>query len=183
VELAISSVVLLLLLGGVLDFGRVFYFQVTLHNAAREGARHGAWYDAANRYTPYLDDADIISAVNSALAPAGLQSSQTSSAGCPSSLDGNPLHNPPYGAGYYPTALNKPVIYTCYFPPCASECLVPPAPVGNLAGAPQDNSWRQGDLNVIVLQSYGLASGFMQNVLGNGIRVASYSHMTIQGRP
>lgn len=183
VELAISSIVLLLLIGGVLDLGRVFYFQVVLHNAAREGARHGAWYDTSTRRNPYLDDQDILSATNSALQPLGIQSSQTTSAGCPNSGDGNNSHNPPYAASYYPTSLNQPLVYICYFRPCPGECDEPPNPVGSVSSAPNDNSWRLGDVNVIVLDSYGLASGFMQNVLGNGLQVAGYAHITIQGKP
>lgn len=39
VEFAIILPVLFLVLGGVVDFGRYFFFQIQLANAAREGAR------------------------------------------------------------------------------------------------------------------------------------------------
>ena len=39
VEFAIILPVLLLVLGGIVDFGRYFFFQIQLTNAAREGAR------------------------------------------------------------------------------------------------------------------------------------------------
>lgn len=39
VELAIVLPVLLLLIGGIVDFGRFFFLQIQLTNAAREGAR------------------------------------------------------------------------------------------------------------------------------------------------
>ena len=39
VEMAIILPLLLLLIGGIVDFGRFFFFQVTFANAAREGAR------------------------------------------------------------------------------------------------------------------------------------------------
>src|SRR5712692_6069274 len=49
VEFAISSIVLLLLMMGLLDLSRAFYYAVNLQGAAREGARHGAWFDTATR--------------------------------------------------------------------------------------------------------------------------------------
>jgi Flp pilus assembly protein TadG len=72
VEFAISSIVLLLLMMGLLDLSRAFYYAVNLQGAAREGARHGAWFNTATRSNNYLDDADIMSAVNSSLAGSGL---------------------------------------------------------------------------------------------------------------
>src|SRR5438093_9790830 len=47
VEFAISSMVLLLLAMGLIDLSRAFYFSVSLQGAAREGARHGAWFNTA----------------------------------------------------------------------------------------------------------------------------------------
>src|SRR5260370_19106100 len=72
VEFAISSIVLLLLMMGLLDLSRAFYYAVNLQGAAREGARHGAWFSTAARTNNYLDDADIIQAVNQSLNGAGL---------------------------------------------------------------------------------------------------------------
>src|SRR5262252_6731897 len=72
VEFAISSTVLLLLAMGLIDLSRAFYYSVALQGAAREGARHGAWFNTAGRYNPYLDDTDVMQAVNQALAGAGL---------------------------------------------------------------------------------------------------------------
>ena len=59
VEFALSSVVLLLLVGGLVDIGRAIYVGEALSNAAREGARHGVWFDAPNRNHPWLFDAEI----------------------------------------------------------------------------------------------------------------------------
>ena len=42
VELALILPVILLILMGLLDLGRLFYFEVAITNAAREGARYGA---------------------------------------------------------------------------------------------------------------------------------------------
>src|SRR5437660_12700830 len=68
VEFAVSSVVLLLLVGGLVDIGRSIYVSEALSNAAREGARHGAWVDAPRQSHPYLDDAQSQAAAAVALA-------------------------------------------------------------------------------------------------------------------
>ena len=49
VEFALSSVVLLLLVGGLVDIGRAIYINEALGNSAREGARHGVYFDPATR--------------------------------------------------------------------------------------------------------------------------------------
>src|SRR5579859_3242706 len=72
VEFAISSLVLLLLMMGLLDLSRAFYFAVNLQGAAREGARHGAWFDTASRSNIFLDDSDVMSAVTAGLTGAGI---------------------------------------------------------------------------------------------------------------
>ena len=50
VEFALSSVVLLLLVGGLVDIGRAVSVQEVLSSAAREGARHGAWFGLATSF-------------------------------------------------------------------------------------------------------------------------------------
>ena len=71
-ELALSMVVLLLLMTGLLDFARVFYFTSSLRGTAFAAARHGAWFDPGQRQNAYLDDADITTSVNEGLAGAHL---------------------------------------------------------------------------------------------------------------
>src|SRR5712692_4330518 len=95
VEFAISSIVILLLMMGLLDLSRAFYYAVSLQGAAREGARHGAWFNTASRANIYLDDADILSAVNSALSGAGLTGTLVAGAGCLTPTDGNFQNNRP----------------------------------------------------------------------------------------
>ena len=51
VELAIMMPILMIILLGIIDFGRVFYAYVTITNASREGARYGSLHP--------LQDADI----------------------------------------------------------------------------------------------------------------------------
>lgn len=194
VEFGISAVVLMLLLAGLLDLSRVFYFNVDILGAAREGARHGVWFDTPNRRNPYLDDTDVLSAVSANLKGAGFpavttNSSATTSA-CPTSTS-NSYGNPPYDNSLYPpaTTLNQPRVYLCYTPPNPpnSGCSLPNAPQPSLTGTPgaatNDNCWRLGDLNVAILFRYGLVTPILQNVLGNGFQVASNAHMMIQGKP
>ncbi len=84
VEMAMVLPVLALLTFGLLDFGRAYYFQVSITNAAREGARVGI----LNIYTgpqnptcsssnswatcPVQKDAAIITAVNNELTYSGI---------------------------------------------------------------------------------------------------------------
>src|SRR5438445_10036913 len=81
VEFAISSIVLLLLMTGLLDLSRAFYFSVDIHAAAREGARHGAWFNTSQRQNTYLYDSEIKKAVDLTLAGAGIGPS-TLGSGC-----------------------------------------------------------------------------------------------------
>src|SRR6266513_5109528 len=73
VEFAISSLVLILLLMGLLDLSRAFYYSVNLQGAAREGARHGAWFNTPARTNNFLDDADVMTAVKQGLYGAGFK--------------------------------------------------------------------------------------------------------------
>src|SRR5216683_709305 len=82
VEFAISSIVLLLLMMGLLDLSRAFYFAVNLDGAAREGARHGAWFSTNLRANNFLDDGDILIAVQQSLGGAGLAPTPMPQGGC-----------------------------------------------------------------------------------------------------
>ncbi|TMF84713.1 MAG: hypothetical protein E6I08_15170 [Chloroflexi bacterium] len=172
VEFAISSIVLLLLMTGLLDLSRAFYYSVDIHAAAREGARHGAWFNTSQRQNVYLDDADIKTAVDQTLAGAGLPAS-TLGTGCP----GNPPYNPPYPSSAY-GPVGSVVMYICY------------DALGNAQGsstcctsAPGSDNlfWTGKDLNVIVLYNYPLVTAFLASVLGQGIQLASNEHVAIQG--
>jgi Flp pilus assembly protein TadG len=172
VEFSISLVVLLLLAGGLFDVSRAYFHSITLHDAAREGARHGAWYDAVKHIDPYLDNTEIKAAVDQALQAAGLPASTTSSTTCPTTQDGNSSYNPPYLTSYYPTTLNQPVLFICY----------KSTPGLSLSSYPTNPRPYQGqDLNVILIESYGMTSGFLQGAIGNNIRIAANFHILVQG--
>src|SRR5215469_558089 len=116
VEFGISAVVLVFILFGLIDLGRVFYFSVGMMGAVREGARQAAWFDATSGTNPYLYDTAIKSSVDRILEHSGLPDSQLMNPGatCPNPTDGNTLFNPPYDDSSYPTATNQPQLYICY---------------------------------------------------------------------
>lgn len=72
VEAALVLPFLLAILMGVIEFGRVLYFQQVLTNAAREGARA-----SATGFEPYT------TAANRVLSPTGIPTPATSCAGSP----------------------------------------------------------------------------------------------------
>jgi len=172
VELSISLVVLLLLAGGLFDISRAYFHSITLHDAAREGARHGAWFDQVNHINPYLYNSEIKASDDQTLQAAGLPASTLSGTSCPTTQDGNALYNPPYLSSYYPTSLNQPLLFICY----------KNTPGISLTSAPTDPSlYESEDLNVIVLESFGMVTGFVQTAVGNNIHVAANFHIVIQG--
>ena len=177
VEFAISSIVLLLLAMGLLDLSRAFYYAVNLEGAAREGARHAAWFNTAQRVNPYLDDGEVTSAVNAALSGAGLVGIPKPQAGCLTPSDGNGAGNKPYATSAYPTTPQTVFIYFCYtFPGGGTQ-------TGTMGAPPGDNSWKLGDVDVILLMNFRLITPFIQNLFGTGIDLAYNEHFTIQGKP
>jgi Flp pilus assembly protein TadG len=167
VEFALSSVVLLLLVGGLVDIGRAIYVSEALSNAVREGARHGVWYDAPRQTHPYLSDLEIKSVVDAELATVSIPASTLKNPGatCPTPTDGNLFHNPPYANSAYPTTANQAWLYICY---------------SNTPGQDPPPNQGQIDLNVIVLYSYGPLTPLITAQFGS-FRLASNVHMTVQG--
>jgi Flp pilus assembly protein TadG len=109
VEMAMVLPVLALLTFGLLDFGRSYYFQVSITNAAREGARvailniytgpQNPTCSTSNSYAtcPVQTDANIVTAVNNELTYSGIaptsiticppHDSTNSTAGCPNATN------------------------------------------------------------------------------------------------
>jgi Flp pilus assembly protein TadG len=176
VEFGLSAVLLLFILLGLIDLGRAFYFSVGLQSASREGARQASWFDPGTGTNPNLYDAAIQSAVDAVLADSGLPPSQLQNSAtgttCPSTADGNAAYNPPYtAAAYAATSVNQPLLYICYAN----------TPGLDFSTAPNDNSLKGQDVNVILVMNFGFASGFMQGALGNAVSMAANTDMTIGG--
>jgi Flp pilus assembly protein TadG len=170
VEFALSSVVLLLLVGGLVDIGRAIYITEALSNAAREGARHGVWFDAPNLRTPYLYDSEIKSVVDQELASASLPASVLKNPGttCPAPTDGNAYHNPPYASSAFPPTANTTWLYICYDNSAGVDFTAAPTGQGNQ------------DLNVIVLYTYAPLTPLLGGQFGT-FHLADNEHMTVQG--
>jgi hypothetical protein len=175
VEFGLAAVVLLLLALGLTDLGRVFYFDVGLEGAAREGARQAIWFDPKFGTNPFLYDRAIETAVDGVLTNSGLPASvlqNPSGTTCPTTSDGNSLYNPPYtNDAYTAGGPNQPLLYICYNG----------MPGVDLTTAPTDNSLRGQDVNVIIVMSFGFATGFMAGVLGNAVHLAVNTHMVVGG--
>lgn len=173
VEFGASALVLVLLLFGLIDLGRVFYFDVGLQGAAREGARQASWFDVSSGTNPSLYDSAIKASVDSILTKSGLPASVLGNPGttCPTTTDGNTLSNPPYADSVYPTDLNVPTLYICYAN----------TPGLDITSAPADNSLKGTDVNVILVMSFGFASGLMSGVLGNSVHIVANTHMSVGG--
>ncbi len=171
VEFALSSVVLLLIVGGLVDIGRAIYVSEIISSAAREGARHGAWFDAPNQSHPYLDDAQIQAAVDlelTAMWPAGSVLKNSGGTTCPTPTDGNAYHNPPYANSAYPTTANQPWLYICYDNTNGVDFTSPAT------------GQSQQDVNVIVLYSYGPLTPLITAQFGT-FHLAANEHITVQG--
>jgi Flp pilus assembly protein TadG len=179
VEFAISSIVLLLLAMGLVDLSRAFYYSVALQGAAREGARHGAWFNTAARANLYLDDADVLTAVKQGLYGAGFTDAQinlVTAGGCLTPADGNAKTNKPYPQSAFPTTPQTVNVYVCYQDPNGNK-------FGSLPNHPTDNSWRLGDINVSILMDFMLITPLIQGIFGSGVDLAYNEHFTIQGKP
>ena len=179
VEFAISSTVLLLLAMGLIDLSRAFYFSVALQGAAREGARHAAWFNTAARANLYLKDSEVITTVQQALSGAGFTAAQVTfipTAGCLVPSDSNGSGDKPYPNTAYPPTAQTVYVYACYTTPTGVQS-------GTNLTAPTDNSWRLGDVNVQLLMKFQLITPFIQGLFGNTLNLAYNEHFTIQGKP
>ena len=189
VEFGASALVLVLLLFGLIDLGRVFYFDVGLQGAVREAARVGTWFDVASGTNPSLYDTDgwsgtpcsdpnphpgIKESIDCNLYKSGMAASVLQNSGgmtCPDPSDGNSAYNPPYLDSVYPAAVNVPSLFICY-----SQ-----TPGLDLTTAPNDNSLKGTDVNVVLVMNFGFVSGFMSGVFGDSIHIVANTHMSVGG--
>jgi Flp pilus assembly protein TadG len=168
-EFAISSVVLIILFGGLVDLTRAIQFADVLQSAAREGSRWGSTFDAGANSNPHLDDTDIKSVVDSELNAGGLPNSILKNGGtCPSGLD-NSENNPPYGNASFPNVGNQPWLYICYAGGTTDYASTPATGKGGL------------DLNVVVVMAYAPMTAVIPTPLGGNLGLATNLHSRIQG--
>jgi len=183
VELAITSVLLMVLLAGLLDVSRAFHYAIGIEGAARAGARHGAFFNTPTNQQPYLDNADIKVAVDQVLAGDGLNPSTLVAGGsCLGPTDGNIWGNPPYAASAYPTAANSPTLYICY----DTQNVVAKAGTKTTPPAVGNSTYTGTDLLVVVLDRFGLIGGLSSEYLRSGsgltsILLTAFQHFAVQG--
>jgi hypothetical protein len=174
VEFALSSVVLVLLFGGLVDLTRAIHYADVLQSAVHEGARAGAAIDTGSAANADLDDADIKAVVDAQLKAGGLTASTLKNPGadCPAAADGNAWHNPPYANSAFPSVANQPWLYICYQNnPALDYPSTPPTTIAD----------PNRDLNVILLMAYGPLTLVLPTPLGGNFGLAANWHVRIQG--
>jgi Flp pilus assembly protein TadG len=109
VEFALIAPLMAFLVLGSADLARAFYYSVALTNAAREGARHGAYFDPFSSTNKYDNATSVLSAVQSEGSYLGI-ASLSQVAGCP----GSAPYAPPYPSALFPTTANTGFVYICF---------------------------------------------------------------------
>jgi Flp pilus assembly protein TadG len=116
VELAIMAPVLFLLVLGATDLAQLFYYSTAITNAAREGARHGAYFDPAGSPPGNTFDTDtaILTTVKAEGLYLGLTEPCKPNTSCTGGLTNCPSY--PYAASLYPpaSAPNTGYVFICF---------------------------------------------------------------------
>lgn len=119
VEFALFAPLFFLIVLGAGDLGRVFYYNVAITNIAREGARHGAYFNPATGGNSYANTTDIMTAVRNEASFLGAgygnlteQYAPGTSGTCPG--PDTTHHMPPYTASLWPTTDNTGYVYICF---------------------------------------------------------------------
>ena len=110
-ETAILFPLLMLLVLGSADLGRLFFAAVEITNAAREGARQGVIYDPSLPGNPNDGYPQVLAVVQS-------EATDLQAAGALQSPIASPSHclpsSPPYADSYYPSTPNSGWVYVCF---------------------------------------------------------------------
>jgi Flp pilus assembly protein TadG len=108
VETALLLPILMLLVMGSADLGRVFYYSIAVTNATREAARQGTYYDPASSSNKFDDYPDVLAAARQDVpSDVTLSTPAISPSHC---LTGQPSSWSPY----YPTQPNSGYVYICF---------------------------------------------------------------------
>jgi Flp pilus assembly protein TadG len=108
VETALLLPILMLLVMGSADLGRVFYYSIAVTNAAREAARQGTYYDPLSNTNAYDSYTQVLAAAQQDV-PADVTLILSTAA---------PLHcltgSPSSWSANYPTDPNTGYVYICF---------------------------------------------------------------------
>ena len=200
VEFGASAIVLFLLLFGLIDLGRVFYFDVGLTGATREGARQASWFvlpgaGGGSGTNPSLYDDDGWAQDPCPYEPNGNPTGDPNTfPGIKQSVDCNlnkyhlpssVLQNP---ATTCPTSVDGNVAYNppyvdATYPAAVNQPLLficyANTPGLDLTIAPTDDSYKGRDVNVILVMNFGYAGGFLPNMLGTSLHIVANTHMVV----
>jgi Flp pilus assembly protein TadG len=114
--MAIMAPVLFMIVLGATDLAQLFYYSTAITNAAREGARHGAYFDPAGSPpgNTFATDAAIFSAVNTEGMYLGLAEPCHPNTSCAGGLTNCPTY--PYAASLYPptSSANSGYVFICF---------------------------------------------------------------------
>ena len=108
VETALLFPLLLLLLMGSADLGRIFYYSIAVTNAAREGARHGATFDPLTNSNSGDAAPAILTAVQNEI-PGDVTVSEPAPPGNPGACP-----TQPYDPSIYPSSPNAAYVFICF---------------------------------------------------------------------
>ena len=133
VEMALMAPVLFLMVLGATDLSQLFYYSTSVTNAAREGARQGAYYDPMTfpGGNTYATDAAVYSAVNAEASYLNLSEPCHPNTICSGSLTNCPSY--PYANALYPLpgiVANAPSVmrYACNAGVGAASCATSQSP-------------------------------------------------------
>src|SRR2546426_3678678 len=108
VETALLLPILMLLVMGTADLGRVFYYSIAVTNAAREAARQGTYFDPISNSNAYDSYAQVLAAAQQEVpADVTLNLPASSPSHC---LTGQPSS----WSAYYPSQPNTGYVYICF---------------------------------------------------------------------
>jgi len=116
VEMALMAPVLFLMVLGATDLSQLFYYSTSITNAAREGARHGAYFDPLGSPpgNTFATDTAIFSAVNAEASWLTLTEPCHPNTSCAGGLTNCPSY--PYASTLYPptSAANTGYVFICF---------------------------------------------------------------------
>jgi Flp pilus assembly protein TadG len=112
--MALMAPVLFLMVLGATDLSQLFYYSTSITNAAREGARHGAYFDPFGPSNTFANDTAIFSTVNAEATYVNLTEPCHPNTSCTGGLTNCPSY--PYASSLYPPAsgANSGYVFICF---------------------------------------------------------------------
>jgi Flp pilus assembly protein TadG len=159
VETALLLPILMLLVMGTADLGRVFYYSIAVTNAAREAARQGTYYDPISNSNAYDTYAQVLAAARQEVPnDVTLNPPVSSPSHC---LTGQPSS----WSAYYPNQPNTGYVYICF------------------DGNDSQSSPAQQTIQVNILYSFAPVTPLAGVVGADLVQVVATTTMQVQAQP